>query len=432
MNKASTINQTIEGYYRVAVVDGQTNQVVWEQPELKKNLILNQGLDQVYTTYYAELMRFAVAGLGTRLNYLDPAGSMLSQTGTTITLIPTGSGGGLNHLTESYGQYSSALSVGDVIKYTTGSGGVTEVTVTGVSDLTASVNTSLTISPSQSFTIWKTSQTGLQSEARRAGGSVSAGDLITGTQWLVGSSNCNSVDTSTGRTYYRTYDFQTQSLAATYAEIGVAWSGTIGSATVFSRVVLPSTVFVDVGQRLRVFYQMNVTLSPTSSVSRPNVTVSGWPVSPATNTNGSESIQNIVMSSITSATGNSDTSGTALEPASSGVECAFWISMVSSSLQPFGSAISRVGTSPTAALANSTKNSYSNGSYTCDKSAIITAASWDGTNIRSMGFGDNSANSATGTTSQAFCFLFEQTQSKTNTQTLSLGYRWTWGRTLSN
>lgn len=432
MNEASTIKQTIEGYYRVAVVDGQTNQVVWEQPELEKNLILNQGLDQVYTNYYADLMRFAVAGTGTRLNYLDPAGSMLSQTGTTITLIPTGSGGGLNHLTESYGQYSSALTVGDVIKYTTGSGGVTEVTVTGVSDLTASVNTSLSISPSQSFTIWKTSQTGLQAEARRAGGFASAGDLITGTSWLVGSANCGTTDTSTGRTYYRTYDFQTQSLSATYAEIGVAWSGTTGSATVLSRVVLPSTVFVDVGQRLRVFYQMSVAVAPTSSVSRPNVTISGWPVSPATNTHGSESVQVLVMSTISSANGESGTTATALEPASSGAECAFWISMVSSSLQPFGTAIARTGTSPTAAYANSTKNAYTNGSYTCDKSATITATAWDGTNIASMGFGDNGTSTGASATAQAFCFLFEQTQSKTNTQTLSLGYRWTWGRTLSN
>jgi hypothetical protein len=431
MNNASTIKQSIEGYYRVAVVDGQTNQVVWEQPELEKNLILNQGLDQVYTSYYAELMRFAVAGTGTRLNYLDPAGSMMSQTGTTVTLIPTGSGGGLNHLTESYGQYSSAVSVGDVIKYGTGDGGVTEVTVTGVSDLTASVNTSLTISPSQSFTIWKTSQTALQAESRRAGG-ASGTDQITGTSWLVGTANCGTTDTSTGRTYYRTYDFQTQSLSATYAEIGVAWTSTTGSGTLFSRVVLPATVFVDVGQRLRVFYQMNVAVSPTSSVSRPNVSISGWPVSPATNTHGSESVQVLVMSSITSTNGNSDIAGVALEPASSGAECQFFISHVSSSLQPFGSAVTRTGTSPTAALANSTKNAYTNGSYTCDKSATIAANAWDGTNIRSMGFGDGSPGSPVSSTGQAFCFLFEQSQSKANTQTLALGYRWTWGRTLSN
>lgn len=432
MNKsATTIGQTIEGYYRVSIVDGQTNEIIWEQPELKKNLILNQGLDQVYSSYYSELMRFAVAGIGTRQNYLDPAGSMLSQTGTTITLIPTGSGGGLNHLTESYGQYTNAVSVGDIIQYATGSGGVTEVTVTGVSDLTASVNTSLTISPSQSFTIWKTSQTGLQNEARRAGG-ASGTDQITGTSWLVGTGNCGYTDTSDGRILYRTYDFQTQSIAATYTEIGVGWSSTTGSATVFSRVVLPSSVYVDVGQRLRVFYQMVITLSPTSSVSRPNVSISGWPVSPATNTHASESIQVVNMSNINSSTGNTDSTGVSLEPASSGADCSFFISHVSSSLQPFGTAVTRTGTSPTAAFASSTKNAYTNGSYTCDKSATIPAAAWNGTNIASMGFGDGSPGTPVSSTTQAFCILFEQTQSKANTQTLSLGYRWTWGRTLSN
>lgn len=426
-----TIKQTLQGYYRVSVVDGQTNKVIWEQPELQKNLILNQGLDQVYSTYYPELMRFAAAGTGDRSNFLDPAGSTLSQTGTTITLIPTGSGTGLNHLTESYGQYTNAVSVGDVIKYNVGSGSITEVTVTGVSDLTASVNTSLTISPSQSFTIWKTSQTNLQNGVRRAGG-VSGADQISGTSYLLGSTTTFYSDTGNGRTYFRTYDFQTQSIAETYREIGVAWTGVVGAATIFSRVVLPSSVFVDVGQRLRVFYQLNVTVSPTSSVSRPNVSISGWPVAPSTNTNGSESIQNLVMSTINVINGDSATTATALEPVSSGQECQFWISNVSTALQPFGSAANRTGAAPAAATANSTKNAYINGTYTCDKSATIAAAAWDGTNIRSMGFGDGGTNTSYGTSAQAFCFLFEQSQSKANTQTLSLGYRWTWGRTLSN
>jgi hypothetical protein len=433
MNNATKggVHQTLEGYYRVAVVDGQTNEVIWEQPELKKNLILNQGMDAVFSTYYAELMRFAVAGTGTRPNFVDPAGSVMSQTSTTIYLNPTGSGTGLNSVTESFGGYSSAISVGDIIKYATGSGGVTEVTVTAVENLTASVSTALSIT-SQSFTVWKTSQTGLQTEIKRAGGIASSGDLITGTSYLVGTGNCGTSSVTGEYTLYRTYDFQTESISRTYGEIGVAWLGTTGSATVFSRVVLPSTVFVDVGQRLRVFYQLNLGLSPASGSPRPNVSVTGWPVSPSTNTNGTESIQKVLMSGISITTGDSITSATALEPNAQSSDCQFWISNESSSLQAWDTAVSRIGTNPTAALANPSKAAYTNGSYICDKTATFTANSWNGSNIRSMGFGDGSPSSPVGATTQAFCFLFEQSQSKANTQTLTLTYRWTWGRILSN
>lgn len=420
------LTQTMEGYYKVSVVDGTTNEIVWEQPELQKNLILNYGMDAVYSNVYADLLKFGIAGTGTRLNYIDPAGSMMSQTGTTVTLIPTGSLDGLNSLTQSIGGYSLALQVGDVIKYATGSGGVTETTVTAVENMTASVDTSISVSPSQSFTIWKTSQNGLQAEVKRAGTG------ITGTSYLVGIGNC-STSSATGQiTYTRTFDFTTESVSKTYGEVGVAWTSTSGSGNIFSRVVLPSTVFVDVGQRIRVLYQLNVNLSPASASSRPNISVTGWPVSPATNTNGSESIQSLLISSIRFDTGATD--GTPVLDPSSGINpyASFFISNVSSSLSAWGTSVSRLGASPTAAFADASKAAYTNGSYYCDKTATISAASYNGTNIAFMGIGTSGVTSPANSGQHAYGFLFEQTQSKANTQTLTLTYRWSWARTLSN
>jgi hypothetical protein len=413
---AGGLHHTLAGYYRVSVVDGETNETVWEQPELQKNLILNQGMDIINSLYYSDVTTVAISGDGPRLNYINPAGSMLSQAGTTVTLVPTGSGTGLNHLTESFGNYSIALAAGDVIQYATGSGGVTTVIVLGVSDLTASVNTSLTISPSQSFTIWKTTQTGLQHELQRS------------SVYLTGTPYCGSTTATGSRLYYRTYDFLTESVERTYQEVGVGWSAVSGSATVFSRVVLDTPVTVAIGQRLRVFYQLNVGMSPTASVPRPNVTITGWPVSPSTTTHGSESIQTLLMSSIDSS-GNSITSVGTLDPASFSSVCSLFISHVSTSLQPFGSAVDRTGTAPTAAVATTTKLSYTNGSYTTDKTGTFSAASWDGNNIRSMGFGYSTPYIAG---QQVFAFVFEQSQSKSNTQTLTLAYRWTWDRSFIN
>jgi len=413
------IHQTLSGQYRISVVDAETEEIIWQQPELQKNLILNQGMDAVNSFYYAQLGTNAIAGTGTRLNYIDPAGSMLSQAGTTVTLVPTGSGTGLNHLTESFGNYSVALQAGDVIQYATGSGGVTTVIVLGVSDLTASVDTSLSISPSQSFTIWKTTQTGLHQEIKRS------------STYLVGTANCGYTDTTGSRTFRRTMDFSSESFLRTYTEVGIGWSAVASSSTVFSRVLLDTPVAVDVGQKLRVFYQWRVDVYPTASIPRPNVTITGWPVSPSTTTNGSESVQLFFLSGIDS-NGNSQTSLAALEPVSFDSICNFFISHVSASLQPWGSSVDRTGTSPTAAIAFSTKLAYTNGSYTCDKTATFSAASWDGANIRSMGFGPFNVVGSAVFFNQAFAFVFEQSQSKSNTQTLTLAYRWTWGRSLIN
>lgn len=417
--KMGGINQSLSGQYRVSVVDGTTEEIIWQQPELQKNLILNQGMDAVNSFYYSQLGAVAIAGTGTRLNYIDPAGSMLSQTGTTITLVPTGSGSGLNHFTQSFGNYSIALEAGDIIQYATGSGGVTSVIVLGVSDLTASVNTSLTIAPSQSFTLWKTTQTGLHQEIKRSN------------TYLIGSANCGATDTTGSRTMRRTMDFSTESFARTYYEVGVGWSTVASSSTVFSRVLLDTPVLVDVGQKLRVFYQLHIDVSPTASVPRPNVTISGWPVSPSTTTNGSESIQWFYMSSVDT-NGNAQSGLAALDPVSSTSECNFFISHVSASLRAWGDSADRTGASPSAVIANSTKLAYTNGSYTCDKTATFSAASWDGNNIRSMGFGPFNGGGSYLNFNQAFAFVFEQSQSKFNTQTLTLAYRWTWGRSLIN
>ena len=49
------INQTLQGFHKVSVIDEATNNVVWEQDTWKKNLILNQGMDVVASQYLADL-----------------------------------------------------------------------------------------------------------------------------------------------------------------------------------------------------------------------------------------------------------------------------------------------------------------------------------------------------------------------------------------
>lgn len=82
-----SIKQTLGGAFKVSVVDAN-GEVVWEQPEYQKNLILNTGLNQVAYTAYADIMKYGIVGTGTRVNSVYGNTSTVSQTGTKVTLIP--------------------------------------------------------------------------------------------------------------------------------------------------------------------------------------------------------------------------------------------------------------------------------------------------------------------------------------------------------
>ena len=418
MKNTSEFRMGLEGFYKVAVVDVDGNEV-WKQPEWRKNLILNQGMNILPSYHLAEVLRYAVAGTGSRVNSITSSASSASVINGGLALNPQ-AGGIQNFDTEIWGGWSGSLATGDTIQFANG----TEVAVGSVGATSCAVTPTDTVT-SQSFTIWKTSQTAMHYEKKRGGTGVA------GSAYLTGTGNCGSSIAANVVTYLRTYDFAIETSPTTYTEVGVAWQ-TTGSST-FSRIMLPVTVSIDTGQRLRLVYQLQATFLPTSSQYVTNATVNGWPVTPATNTNMTESIQLLQASSVDTS-GNSSTTYAPLEPAGIGsVSCAFWASTNSESIVAFGATPPDRDSFGSADVATSTADVYVQGSYTLYKNATFGLSRMNYQNLRSFGFGSHNPASryAYRSSGQAFAMLFEQSQSKYNTQTLSFTYQWTWSRVLA-
>ena len=440
-----TMHQTLEGAFKVSVVDATTNEIVWEQSDYTKNLILNSGLNNVPYQAYANLMLNGIAGTGTRVNSAYGNTAVVSQAGTTVTLVPDPS---FISFTQSLAGYpGGTMEAGDTIVFDAPANGVSAVQVVGsITGTTCQVSKTVSIS-STTFTVWKTSQVGLQAEFKRAGQNVSNTSLLTG------AANCGSTWAGNVLSMKRTWDFAPEASPVDYEEVGVGWDWTVGNpGHTFSRLLLPATVHVDTNQRIRLAYQLQVTINPTSSVSRPDASITGWTyVSPTgSTTQGSESIQDVF-------TGTQDGEGrwqdqyallsyvdysgvsagqTTLEPSSAGQTCMFWLSTVSTPLQSFDTSVDRQAGATYSGLDGlgtvaTYQNAYVLNSYTINKSATHGQAVRTG--ICSMGFGFGFYSNGwyyipTAVGEQAFCFVFDYPQQTTNTQTLTLSYTWTWDR----
>lgn len=400
------IGQIAEGFFKVLVVDAATEKVVSEQP-WQKNLILNQGMESVAVRVWADQFAYAICGTGTRPNSIDSSTDVADQVGTTVTSV----GGTVNFTTDAV--------VGDMIKWDSGSESrITSITGALIVEVTPSQSVG-----SGEYTIWKTAQVGLQTEIKRT------------LDYLTGSGNCETTQSGTTIQMRRTYDHTTEVGPITYTEVGVGWSLTL-STTVFSRILLNTPIALVAGQKLRMVYQLNVTLSPSTPVLK-NLAVGGWPVAPSTTTDGQECIQCLNISGV-NVNGNSSAFAhlNVLDPAApnsptSGRMMA--VSTNSTALSAFGSAPSRA---TTAFMCSNvpTNASYSPLSFQLDVSSVFQVADAVSSSIRCVILGGRSTSAGYfpyDSLRQSFVFLFNEVQAKTNTQTLTFTVRFTWGRVLA-
>jgi len=410
----------LQGFYKTAIVDSN-DQVIWEQPDWKKNLILNNGMDQLSTSSICACFIAAIGGFGTRQNKFGSSGSFADVQGTILNLT---SSGDITDFTAAPSGYSAYAQVGDVIKFDySGSPEVTVVTVNP---------TILTVSPSGSFatgsfTIWKTSQTGLQQEVKRT------------TTYVAGANGSTRNDNIF--THQRTWDFSAETASVTYNEVGTSWSAT-GNNNTFARVLLDSPISITSGQKMRLYYQILSSYNPKTPVSLSAI-VSGWPVSPSVNTSGSQCIQAIsgafglggIVYHVSLVNANGTTIGTGILEAYSNISHAY-ISNSSAALTLFGSASadrSAGGSGVGYGSAVLTKFGWVPGSNVIYKTATLTESSLGSSTVRSMGFGYPPASYETPVAPGGctFTVLLDQNQTKTNTETFTVVYKWTWSRTLS-
>lgn len=458
MNNAkygSSVGTSLAGKYKVLVLDKNDN-IVYEQKDWAKNLILNQGMEALAPgslptkgVCFANVFAIACMGDGARYNsiqvgYNATEGSA-SCAGSTLSFFPGSSG--LTNLTASGGNgYANAVSVGDMIKFNSG----TEVRVLALNaGDTATVTPAATINPAEPFTIWKTSQVGLQSVLHYAGSA----------KYYGGTNYCGTTIVVPVVSERRTWDFSYETSSITVREVGVGWvvsgnnnlaidgaggSGVTNQSAVFSRVLLPTTTSLTSGQKLRLIYELDITISP--SVTTGSVTNIGfglpftasiggsnpWPVSPSGSTTISSSggyynVQTYNISYVDTTSGTTINSSGYLDPSNNVV--LFWSDSAALLVATPGSLTAgsaNRATSPYDTV-TATSDPYTALSWTSTKTGVF-AASAGSFNIRSFGI---QVQGTSAPSQQCFTCLFFQPQQKTTVQTLSLTFQYSWGRTLS-
>lgn len=392
-------HQQAQGFVQCFVVDSATGQVVKEYPR-QKNLILNQGMDQVASTVWANLMAYCSAGNGVTPTSDDSSPTTATQVGNTVTL-----SGGTFVFTD------TITDAGKVIKWDTGE---EAQIVTVTNPTTVVVNNSASVSAGD-FIVYRTNQTQLSSQLKRTS-AVLSGSPYTGT-------------TLTSNVYKmrRTFDFTAEVGTVNYTEIGLGWHTSTPTA-IFSRILLAVPVPVGAGQQLRVTYELQLTLLPDAPVSKTAI-IGGWPVAPALTTDGVEAIQYLGLASVNttgSTTGGYDSGLDSNEPAvGSGI--AVFVSTTSTAPASFGSTVSRTGTGEVTA----TKAAYVNGTWYVDKTGTLPVGTGNSAAIRSMGFGPYNLPSFHSYSQNTMVFVFNENQTKLNTHTLTLTWRFSWSRVLS-
>jgi hypothetical protein len=189
-------------------------------------------------------------------------------------------------------------------------------------------------------------------------------------------------------------------------------------------VLLDTPEDIDVGERLRMIYQLNVNLGPQSPAVQV-ANISGW-----YSTNGTECVQrpltNWIYNNGTIATGTA-----ALEPYSQANECSIFLSNNSSPVREYGYADDRSATM--VEQVPTTKSVQVPGTWYVDKTGQFKVHQMVSGSLRSMGLGVNNGSTRLSYdgTNQAFAFVFDDNQIKTNTQRLNLTFRFSWGRVLS-
>lgn len=406
----NTLNQTLKGRYKVGIVNDKTGEEAWLQEG--SNLILNNGMDEVRSRAVVNLMTYAICGTGTRNNSFASGLSAITQSGANVYLQNTS--GFIPDFTSSVFGYGARAEIGDVIQYQNNS---QSMIVSVLDGFNLTVTPNYTFTTPQTFNLWKTSQTTLMTEISRSN------------SYVGGASYCGTTYSTNYATHRRTYDFPVLNwVPISFNEIGVGWSATVYAPTVFSRILLDPTINVPVGFRLRVMYDLQTMWAPTGS-SYITASVGGWPVAPSTNTYGTQSVQQFLVSEVTVANGNSDTSHAFLDPyyINDGNPLYCWVSPVSESLAAFGTYVNR-----SAGASNVQPGSpaaYVNGTYIYDKTWTFPISTGNGP-MGSMGLGGGSAYTPSGN-GQVYAIVFNQSQSKNTMQTLALTFRWSWGRDLS-
>ena len=175
---------------------------------------------------------------------------------------------------------------------------------------------------------------------------------------------------SDGRVVYTyTHDFTEETVNQNYTELGWSWNASAGN-NLFSRVLISGgTVTVLAGQQLRVVYALTFSVTPYAETAG-TLTLAGWPIAPATTTDGTFAVSGYAFATMGSDGGIGTNGSEVLEPALASAQA-----RVCTSLTLDGGFTNYLSFVNLATPAYATWGPYTTGSFTRSRVCSTIAAS---------------------------------------------------------
>jgi hypothetical protein len=389
-HRFNTPQMSVGVVYQIEVLDASGKTV--KRYPAKRNLVLDQGLNNMATQDLHALTQNAAAGTGTDPVKRDSGSTTFTRSGTTLT---------------ASGNFFVVGDVGRLFKFDTGE----EMYITAFTDAqNVTVNLSGAIAAAEG-TVWYVNQVGLQTETKRT------------SSLLSGSGNNQQTYVAGVWSIKRTFIFAAEVAPVTYNEIGWSHLASAGN-NLFGRDIVSPGVSLIATQQLKVTCTLNIAYGPVVSTPFTNPFTGGW------GDDGDFGYEGIP----TNDTGNpARTLQLAFRPADNGSASGFQMSTISDAIANGSQTnsdgwIDRSGTGMVAATGH-TVPAYVTGSFTKHRDFQFNVSSINRANNRCFGNGNNPGG---GQWRGQIRWLMDTDQVKLNTHVLNIRITTTWQRTLAN
>jgi hypothetical protein len=243
-------HQSASVRYQARVIDAASGKIVRELP-MRKNLIMDGGLNRYAVQYFVDLFSYSVVGTGTNPTNRYSAPVTFTQAGNTVTASLA---------------FFANTDVGYILKYgASGSGaGGAEQYITAYTSPTSVTVSSSAVVGAVNGCLWYVNQTALQTQVKNTSTYAGTGNSSVFANGGAGTSTL---------THTRIFQYSTETGPVTYNEIGWSWDGT----SIFGRdLITPSGIALVSGQQLQVTLQVALQFGPCNTVAVGDVSGGTW------------------------------------------------------------------------------------------------------------------------------------------------------------
>lgn len=250
------VGQSVKGCYKIEVLN-EGGEVVKQYP-WRKNLILDNGIDGLFvgTWVFANAQAYCHIGTGNTPFVYSSGAVTATVNGSTM---------------DTSDAFFFQNMAGMLVNFNQGEQAKIQQYIQPTQ-----VQLDRVITPQQNlFAVYAVGRKALQSQQKTSNTYYTAGG-----QAYVGQQDYPLAAT---RVYRRTYDFQLEQANVNYSELGWSYDG--GQNNLFSGTLISGgNVTILAGQKIRIIYDLIVTINPTLQSGLIQFPINVWPTQPATNT----------------------------------------------------------------------------------------------------------------------------------------------------